>query len=106
MGSNDTNSKWWKTADDHKFALDVLQLGLRRNILRFIGIKIRSKQDIEKNFGLSPFMAEFHLSMLEKALVVERLKSEFKITLTGILYLEKVESKCRSLKNNQTWENR
>ncbi len=106
MGTNNTSPKWWETADDHKFALDVLQLGLRRNILRFIGIRIRSKQDIEKNFGLSPFMVEFHLSMLEKALVIERLKNEFKITSVGVLYLEKVEAKCRSLKNNQTCENR
>ena len=94
MVTNDTNPKWWETADGHKFALDVLQLGLRRSILRFIGIKIRSKRDIEKNFGLSSSMAEFHLSMLEKALVVERFEDDFKITPTGILYLEKVDTKC------------
>ncbi len=94
METRDTNPKWWETADDHKFALDVLQLGLRRNILKFIGFKIRSKKDIEKNFGLSPFMAEFHLSMLEKALVVERFEGEFQITSTGMLYLEKVDAKC------------
>jgi predicted transcriptional regulator len=89
-----TNPKWWETAEDHKFALDVLQLGLRRSILRFIGIKTRSKRDIEKNFGLSSFMTEFHLSMLEKALVVESFEGEFKITSTGICYLEKVDAKC------------
>ena len=92
METRDANPKWWETADDHKFALDVLQLGLRRSILRFIDLKIRSKRDIEKNFGLSSFMAEFHLSMLEKALVVERFEGEFKITRTGILYLEKVDA--------------
>jgi hypothetical protein len=50
METGDTNPKWWETADDHKIALDVLKLGLGRSILRFIGIKIRSKGDIEKNF--------------------------------------------------------
>ena len=88
------HSSWWETADDHKFALDVLQLGLRRRILRFIGFKIRSRREIEKNFGLSSFVAEFHLAMLEKALVIERFEDEFKITSTGLLYLEKVDEKC------------
>jgi len=93
MRTGDINPKWWETADDHKFALDVLQLGLRRRILRFISLKIRSGEDIERNFGLSPFIAEFHLSMLEKALVIERLEDGFKITSTGLLYLEKADTR-------------
>ena len=48
---------------------------------------------IEKEFDLSPAQAEYHLRMLEKALVVEETAGGWIATPTGILYLEKVETK-------------
>ena len=81
----------WVTAEDHRLALEVLQLRLRRNILRFICHKTRLLGEIEEEFDLSPFLAMYHLSMLEKALVIEEMDCGYRITPTGALYLEKVE---------------
>ena len=84
-------AKWWVTAEDHRFALEVLQLRLRRKILKFINCKIRTLGEIEDEFNLSTFLAVYHLSMLVKALVIEETESGYRATPTGSLYLEKVE---------------
>jgi len=86
-------TKWWETAEDHRFALEVLQLPLRRQILRFVAGEMKSREQIEREIGLGAARAEFHLAMLEKALVVERAIGGYRATPTGILYLEKVEAK-------------
>lgn len=82
---------WWETAEEHRFALEVLQLGLRRRMLGAIALSCRSLSQIEVEFDLSPAQAEYHLSMLEKALVIERAEDCWSATPTGILYLENVE---------------
>jgi|GEM_PF-370851 len=84
-------AKWWETAEDHRFALEVLQLPLRRRILRYVAGGSKNRVQIEKEFKLSATQAEYHLSMLEKALVIERVQEDFKATPTGILYLERVD---------------
>jgi hypothetical protein len=84
-------AKWWVTAEDHRFALEVLQLRLRRKILKFISCKMRTFGEIKEEFDLSTFLAFYHLSMLVKALVIEETESGYRATPTGILYLEKVE---------------
>ena len=43
------DAKWWETADDHRFALEVLQLKLRREILKFIANNPRKKEEIMEN---------------------------------------------------------
>ena len=86
-------AKWWESAKEHKFALEVLQLRLRRNILKFLGQEPRTIEEIEKEFGLSTEQARYHLEMLVEGLVVERIGDGYGPTLTGRLYLEKVESR-------------
>ncbi|VVB69147.1 Uncharacterised protein [uncultured archaeon] len=86
-------AKWWETPEDHRFALEVLQLGLRRRILKLVAKEMKSIEEIEKEFDLGAAGAEYHLAMLEKALVVERAEGGYRATPTGILYLEKVEEK-------------
>ncbi|MGA9099944.1 MAG: helix-turn-helix domain-containing protein [Methanotrichaceae archaeon] len=96
MGSdnqNYSNAKWWETAEGHRFALEVLQLGMRRKILRFIGSGTMTKEEIAKDFGLRDEQAEYHLAPLEKALVIEHTESGYRVTPTGILYLDRVELK-------------
>lgn len=90
----DSEAKWWETAEDHRFALVVLQLRLRRQILSFIGRQIKSREEIEKAFDLSSVQVKYHLDMLEKALLVEWVKEGCRPTPTGILYLENVEIPC------------
>jgi len=86
-------AKWWWSAEDHKFALEVLQLRLRRNILRFVGQETRTIDEIEKEFGLGTEQAKYHLAMLEEGLVVERVGDSYRSTLTGKLYLERVDNR-------------
>lgn len=88
---NNNNPKWWESAEDHRFALEVLQLGIRRKMLKFVCSSIRTKEEIAREFGLSDKQAEYHLAMLEKALVIESVKSGYRATQTGILYLVNVE---------------
>jgi len=82
---------WWETAEEHRFALEVLQLGLRRKMLAAIARSCGSLRQIEVEFHLSPAEAEYHLHMLEKALVIKRAEVGWSVTPTGILYLENVE---------------
>ena len=86
-------AKWWESAEDHKFALEVLQLRLRRNILKFMDQEIRTRDEIEKEFGLDAEQTRYHLEMLEKGLVIEQVDDGYRSTLTGRLYLEKVENR-------------
>ena len=88
-----TMPTWWETAEDHRFALEVLQLGLRRKMLVAVARGCSSLSQIEGEFDLSPAQAEYHLRMLEKALVVEQTNDVWIATPTGILYLEKVETR-------------
>jgi DNA-binding transcriptional ArsR family regulator len=88
-------AKWWETAEDHRFALEVLQLPLRRKILKFVAGELKSREQIEREIGLGSAQAGYHLAMLEKALVIEQTKGGYRATPTGILYLEKVEARSR-----------
>ena len=73
--------------------LEVLQLGLRRKMLKAVLRSCISLSQIEREFDLSPAQAEYHLRMLEKALVVEQTAGGWIATPTGILYMENVETK-------------
>jgi hypothetical protein len=94
MSSEEKNeSKWWESAEDHRFALEVLQLGLRRKMLSFIAGGMRSNEQIAKELDLGAALAEYHLQMLEKALVIEQTEGGWRATTTGLLYLENVEAR-------------
>ncbi len=86
---------WWEAAEEHRFALQVLQLRLRRKILSFIADGVRSNEQIAKEQELAASPAEYHFHMLEKALVIEQTEGGWRATPTGILYLERVESRHR-----------
>jgi len=58
--------------EGHRFAGEVLQLRIRRKIMKFIGSEIKTKGVIERTFGLSKNTAELHLALLEKAAMIER----------------------------------
>jgi hypothetical protein len=88
-------AKWWETAEEHRFALGVLQLGLRRKMLKAIArseINL-SQSQIEKEFDLGLAQAKYHLQMLEKALVIEQTEGGWRATTTGLLYLKNVETR-------------
>jgi predicted transcriptional regulator len=88
-----SEAKWWESAEDHRFALEVLQLRLRRKMLSFIAGGVRSNEQIAKELKIAASPAEYHLYMLEKALVIEQTEGGWRATTTGLLYLKNVEIK-------------
>lgn len=90
--NSEYSARWWEGAEGHRFALEVLQLPLRRMILRIIASGMKSTDQIERELGIRSTLAEYHLAMLEKALVIERYEGGWRATSTGQLYLDKVEA--------------
>ncbi|MDD1727203.1 MAG: ArsR family transcriptional regulator [Methanothrix sp.] len=92
MSPDETSQdRGWQGAEGHRFALEVLQLSLRRRMLRLIASGMNDAKQIQEELKLSSSLAEYHLSMLEKALVIERHEAGWRVTSTGLLFLEKVE---------------
>jgi len=88
---NFNSLEWWEGPECHRFALEVLQLSLRRRMLRLVASGMKDAEQIGQALKISPALAEYHLFMLEKALVVERSGVGWGITSTGLLFLEKVD---------------
>ncbi|KQC15763.1 MAG: hypothetical protein APR56_12365 [Methanosaeta sp. SDB] len=82
----------WESAEEHRFALEVLQLRVRRDILKFIAGGVFSTEEIAEKFGIDEGQAAFHLAMLDKALVAEPVSGGYRSTPTGLLYLKNVEA--------------
>ncbi|MFZ2473179.1 MAG: hypothetical protein WAW52_14710 [Methanothrix sp.] len=94
MPSDEKNEvKWWEGAEDHRFALEVLQLPLRRKMLSLIAGGMKSNDQIAIKLDLGAALAEYHLIMLEKALVIEQTEDGWRATTTGLLYMKNVEAR-------------
>ncbi|MGB7571075.1 MAG: ArsR family transcriptional regulator [Methanothrix sp.] len=92
MSPDETSQdRGWQGAEGHRFALEVLQLPLRRRMLRLMASGMNAAQQLGAELNLSSPLVEYHLSMLEKALVIERHDAGWRLTSTGLLFLEKVE---------------
>jgi predicted transcriptional regulator len=88
----DDQNKIWETAEDNRLALDVLQLRLRREMLRFISRKVGTVDEIARCFCLTTMQAQYHLELLERALVIEHAKDGYRATKTGLLHLGRAET--------------
>ena len=77
--------------EDHKRGLRALQNVQRREILKFIGYDVKNFEDIKNKLKLDDSQIQFHLSMLEQALFIEKLNDTWRATPRGIGYLENVE---------------
>ncbi len=84
---------WWEGAAGHRYALEVLQHPLRRKMLILIANGIREAKQISMELDLAAPLAEYHLQMLEKGLVIEQAEGGWKLSPTGELYIEHVEAK-------------
>ena len=85
------SDRGWEGPEGHRFALEVLQLTMRRRMLRLVASGMKDAEQIGQSLKISPALVEYHLSMLEKALVIERSGEGWKVTSTGLLFLEKVD---------------
>ncbi len=83
----------WQGPEGHRFALEVLQLSLRRQMLRLVAGGLKDAEQIGQALNISPSLVEYHLSMLEKALVIEKGEAGWEVSHTGRLSLEKVDEK-------------
>jgi predicted transcriptional regulator len=73
-----------ETSEGHRFAGEVLQLRIRREIMKFIGSKVRTRREIEMAFGLKENVAELHLALLERADVIEEIDGSYRSTNIGL----------------------
>jgi predicted transcriptional regulator len=85
-------NRWWEGADGHRCALEVLQHPLRREMLRLISGG-KDGERIAARLALPTSRAEYHLRMLECALIIEQADSGWRASTTGELYLKHVEAK-------------
>jgi hypothetical protein len=87
------DKKWYEAdpAEGHRFLGDVLQLRIRREIMKFIGLGMKTKGEIERTFGLNENVAEVHLALLEKAMIIEKVGDGYRSTPIGIAYLKNFE---------------
>ncbi|MDD2837214.1 MAG: hypothetical protein PHY05_13820 [Methanothrix sp.] len=85
------DKKWYETSNGHRFAGEVLQLPIRRKIMKYIGSGIKSKEEIERNFGLNEAAVELHLGLLERAVVIEKIENGYRSTPIGIAYQKNFE---------------
>jgi len=85
------DKKWYETTEGHRFIGEVLQLRNRREIMKFIGLGVKTKEEIERTFGLNDIVAEVHLVLLEKVLVIEKVCGGYRSTPIGIAYLKNFE---------------
>ena len=85
------DKNWWETLEGHRFAGEVLQLQIRRKIMKFIGHGMKTEEEIERTFGLTNIVAEMHLALLEKAAMIERFGEGYRSTSIGIAYLKNFE---------------
>lgn len=83
--------KMSSSAESHKRSLLVLQLKVRRDILKLIGSDIKRKDEIRGMLELSDFHITYHLSVLEHAHLVEKLDEGYRLTPKAIEYKDKVE---------------
>jgi hypothetical protein len=84
--------KWWETSEGHRFAGEVLQLRIRREIMKFIGSDARTRLEIETAYGLKENVAEFHLALLKKADMIEKIDSFYRSTTIGSAYIKNFEA--------------
>ena len=90
--TEDGSGKWWETSEGHRFAGEVLQLRIRREIMKFIGSEAKTRQEIEMAFGLKENLAELHLALLEKADMIEEIDGFYRSTTIGSAYINNFEA--------------
>lgn len=91
LGEN-VSVKWWETSEGHRFAGEVLQLRIRREIMKFIGSEAKTRHEIETAFGIKENLAELHLALLKKADIIEEIDDSYRSTAIGLAYIKNFEA--------------
>ncbi len=72
---------------DHSRAYRTMMNQTRRELLKFIGCEVRTKEDLIKQFDQEKDQIDYHLSMLEQLHYLMNTKSGWKATPRGIGFL-------------------
>jgi predicted transcriptional regulator len=59
--------------------------------MKFISLGMKTTGEIERTFGLNEIVAEVHLALLEKTMIIEEVGDGYRSTLIGIAYLKNFE---------------
>jgi len=74
--------------DLHRQELVALELDIRREILDFIGFELIRMREIGEELGLNDEELGDHLTLLEKALLVEQEENRYRLTPRCRAYLD------------------
>jgi predicted transcriptional regulator len=74
--------------DLHKRQLVALEVEIRNEILDLIGLEQKKSQEIGELLGMTSNELDDHLSVLERAMLVEREEGCFRLTPRCIAYLD------------------
>lgn len=77
-----------KLGDLRREELVALELEMRREILDFIGFELRRMKEIGEELGLKGEELKDHLSLLERAHLVELEEGYYRLTPRCIAYLD------------------
>lgn len=83
--------KFIELGDLHRQELVAHELDIRREILDFIGFELMRMREIGEELGLNDKELGDHLSLLEKALLVEQEDEGYRLTPRCIAYLDEAK---------------
>ena len=75
----------------HWRGLKAMQNEVRRKILQFIGYGTKKTEEIMNEIQLDEQETNYHLSIIEQAMFIERVEKGWRATPPGIGYLKNVE---------------
>jgi hypothetical protein len=87
----DMEPRYIELGDLHRVELVALELDIRKRILDFIGFDLRRMKEIEEVLGVNDKVLVDHLSVLERALLVEQEEGCYKLTPRYVAYLDEDE---------------
>ena len=73
--------------EDHHRAYRTMMNQMRRELLKFIGINIRTFEEIKNKFKQEPDTLNYHLSMLEQLFYIMNTESGWKATPRGLGFI-------------------
>ena len=85
------SGKGLSAKEGHRLGLRALRHEVRHNVLKFIGYGLKTTEEIINEIQLDDQEVNYHLSILEQALQIEKTDAGWRATPPGMGYLKNVE---------------